>query len=66
MASKAIKVEVKEKEGVAIITVPLQKPVASKSGKSMVVGTTGGNVDTGAKYKGNDLIMGLNLYYKAE
>lgn len=64
--AKAITVKVDEKAGVATITVPLGKAVASKSGKSMVVASTNGNVPAGASYKGNELTLGLNLYYKAD
>lgn len=36
----------------------------SKSGKSMVYASTNGNVNTGLKINGADLIVGLNAYTK--
>ena len=48
-----------------IINAPLSDPKPSASGKTMVVVSTHGNVDTGAEYDGAPLIMGLNVYYRA-
>lgn len=67
MASK-LKVEVKKdgKNDVAIITLPLSKGTPSKSGKTLVVGSTRGNVETGVEYNGGELILGCNLYIRNE
>lgn len=36
----------------------------SKSGKSLMYATTNGNMNTGLKMNGSDLIVGLNAYTK--
>lgn len=36
----------------------------SKSGKSLMYATTNGNMNTGIKIEGSDLIVGLNAYTK--
>jgi hypothetical protein len=51
--------------GRLIIDAPMDKPRPSASGKTMVIVSTHGNVDTGAEYEGEPLIMGLNVYYRA-
>jgi hypothetical protein len=61
MSDMTIKVE----KGNMVITVPLGKPVASKSGKSLVLFSTHGNVATSAIVQGKPVIMGLNLYIRA-
>lgn len=38
----------------------------SKSGKSLMYATTNGNMNTGLKIGGSDLIVGLNAYTKAD
>ena len=49
-----------------VITAPMLKPFKpSKSGKSLVVVTTHGNIPTGATLQGKPVIMGLNVYIKA-
>ena len=40
--------------------------VASKSGKSLMYASTNGNLNTGLKVNGSDLIVGLNAYTKAK
>ncbi len=40
--------------------------VTSKSGKSQVYASTKGNVNTGLKINGADLIVGLNAYTKVK
>jgi hypothetical protein len=47
-----------------IITVDMQTPAPSKSGKTQVVATTSGNVTTKATVNGHPIIVGLNAYYK--
>jgi hypothetical protein len=39
--------------------------IASKSGKSLMYASTNGNLNTGLKINGGDLIVGLNAYTKA-
>jgi len=36
----------------------------SKSGKSLIYASTNGNINTGLKVNGGDLIVGLNAYTK--
>lgn len=49
------------------ITMPILKPLkTSKSGKSLVVCTTGGNIPTEAKVNGKTLVVGLNAYIKKD
>lgn len=57
-----VKVTVKGKN--LVIEIPLQKPVPSGSGKTMVVASTKGNVKTDAKVNGHEIIVGVNAYYK--
>ena len=51
--------------GRLIINAPIFEPRPSATGKTMVIFSTHGNVDTGADYQGEPLIMGLNVYYRA-
>ena len=44
-----------------IITIPIS-PRTSKSGKSLVIASTGGNVATGLEHGGKPVILGLNAY----
>lgn len=43
-----------------VIRMPLQKPQPSKSGKTLVVATTGGFVQTDAKVEGKAVSLSLN------
>ncbi len=60
--------ETKGKDTFLIITCKLpatKKDVeTSKSGKSMIYASTNGNLNTGLKMNGADLIVGLNAYTK--
>jgi hypothetical protein len=47
-----------------VIRVPLQTPTPSKSGKTKIVATSGGNVATAATVDGQPIIVGLNAYIK--
>jgi hypothetical protein len=57
-----MKVEVKDNN--LVITIPMQKPAPSSSGKTMIVATTGGNQATEATVNGKNITVGLNAYYK--
>lgn len=50
------------KNGQLIITIPLQAPRPSASGKTLVVATTGGNKATTAIVEGKPVVVGLNAY----
>jgi hypothetical protein len=47
-----------------VITIPLVAPRPSKSGKTLVVATTGGNKETTAKVNGQPVVVGVNAYIK--
>ena len=53
------------KDGNLIVTIPMQTPTRSASGKTMVVASTRGNKTTGATVDGKPVIVGLNAYIKA-
>ncbi|MDA1277447.1 MAG: hypothetical protein O2960_25890 [Verrucomicrobia bacterium] len=48
--------------GNLVITIPIQIPSPSKSGKTLVVATSGGNKATAAVVDGKAVIIGLNAY----
>ncbi|MBZ0200793.1 MAG: hypothetical protein K8H86_13065 [Ignavibacteriaceae bacterium] len=56
--------EVKIEDGKLIITIELQKPTPSASGKTLVVATTHGNMPTQCIIDGKTVIIGLNAYIK--
>ena len=43
-----------------VIRIPLQKPTPSKSGKTLIVATTGGFVQTEAKVDGKVVAVSVN------
>jgi hypothetical protein len=47
-----------------VITIPLQDPKPSSSGKTLVVATTSGNITTTATVNGKPVIVGMNAYIK--
>ena len=59
---KNMKVEIKGNE--LIITVEMQKPTPSASGKTLVVASSHGNQATTAMIDGKPVIVGLNAYIK--
>lgn len=56
--------EVKIENDRLIISIELQKPTPSASGKTLVVATTHGNVTTDCVVDGKPLVIGLNAYIK--
>jgi hypothetical protein len=56
--------EVKIEDGKLIISIELQKPTPSASGKTLVVATTHGNVVTQCIVDGKPVVVGLNAYIK--
>jgi len=52
------------KDGNLVITIPLQKPTPSATGKTLVVATTHGNMVTTATVDGKPITIGLNAYIK--
>lgn len=50
-----------------IITLPInEKPVASQSGKTLVVASSHGNQATGIVIDGKAVVIGVNAYIKAD
>lgn len=45
-----------------VITIPMQAPRPSASGKTLVVATTGGNKATSAIVDGKPITIGVNAY----
>lgn len=60
----AAEFEIKGKKLVITIDADLEASEPSASGKTRIVASTSGNVNTGLKVKGKDLIVGLNAYVK--
>ncbi len=56
--------EVKIENGKLIISIELQKPTPSASGKTLVVATTHGNTPTECEIDGKKVVIGLNAYIK--
>ena len=54
----------KIENGNLVITIPVQKPTPSASGKTMVVASSHGNQATTALVDGKPVIIGLNAYIK--
>ena len=59
---KSMKVEIKGNE--LIITVVMQTPTPSASGKTLVIASSHGNQTTTAIIDGKPVIVGLNAYIK--
>jgi len=57
-----MKAEIKGNE--LIITIEMQTPTPSASGKTLVVASTHGNQTTTATIEGKPIVVGLNAYIK--
>jgi len=57
-----MKVEIKD--GDLVITIPMQKPTPSASGKTLVVASSHGNQPTSVQVDGKPVIVGLNAYIR--
>ena len=69
METPKITIEQEGKEQFLVIKSKLPSPKkmeASKSGKSDLLASTNGNLNTGIKFDGRDIIVGLNAYVKKE
>ena len=53
--------QVEIKGNTVVITLPIEENV-SKSGKSLVIGSSGGNKATTAIYNGKPIYVGVNAY----
>jgi hypothetical protein len=56
--------DVKIENGKLIISIDMQEPTPSASGKTLVVATTHGNTVTKCMVDGKNLVIGLNAYIK--
>lgn len=56
--------DVKIENGKLIISIEMQTPTPSASGKTLVVATTHGNTTTQCLVDGKNVIIGLNAYIK--
>ena len=54
--------DVKIENGKLIISIDLQEPTPSASGKTLVVATTHGNTLTQCMVNGKNVVIGLNAY----
>jgi hypothetical protein len=48
------------------IELRLQEPTVSGSGKSMVIASTRGQINTGIEYKGSDILVVANAYIRRD
>jgi len=53
---------IKIENGNLVITLPLQTPTPSASGKTLVVATTKGNIKSDALIDGKPVTVGVNAY----
>lgn len=56
--------DVKIEDKKLYIVIDLQDPTPSASGKTLVVATTHGNVETDCVIDGKNLVVGLNAYIR--
>lgn len=56
--------DVKIEDGKLVISIELQEPTPSASGKTLVVATTHGNMATELMIQGKKVVIGLNAYIK--
>ena len=56
--------EAKIENNELVIRIPLEKPKPSSSGKTLIVASTGGNVQTSIEINGKPVFLGLNAYIK--
>ena len=56
---------VKVENGNLVITLPMQTPSPSSSGKTLIVATSGGNQQTDVIVSSKNVTVGVNAYIKA-
>ena len=59
-----MKVTIDEERKTMTIVIDLQTPQTSKSGKTLVVASTHGNIMTGEKINGKEVTIGVNAYIR--
>ena len=52
------------KDGNLVITIALQEPRPSASGKTLVVASSNGNKASGVQVNGAEVVIGLNAYIR--
>jgi hypothetical protein len=53
------------KNGRLVVDMPINSvPVMSATGKTLVIASTHGNIETGATYEGHPVVLGLNAYFR--
>jgi len=57
-------VKIDGEAGTLTLVLKLQEPTPSASGKTLVVASTHGNVSSGVKLNGQDVIVGVNAYIR--
>jgi hypothetical protein len=57
-----MQVTIDEKKKQITIVADLQTPQPSKSGKTLVIASTRGNLKTSAQFQGKNVTVGLNVY----
>jgi|WetSurMetagenome_2_1015567.scaffolds.fasta_scaffold896834_1 hypothetical protein len=57
--------QVQIKDGHLVITIPMNPPARSSTGKTLVVASTHGNKTTDVMVDGKPVIIGVNAYIKA-
>ena len=53
------------KDGNLVISIPMNRPTRSATGKTLVVASTHGNKTTECVVEGKPVIIGVNAYIKA-
>jgi hypothetical protein len=59
-------VEIDKKTNELVIRMPMQAPTPSASGKTLVVASSRGNVQTSTLVNGKPVTIGLNAYISAK
>lgn len=54
----------KIENGNLVITLPLQKPTRSKTGKSLIIASTNGFMKTGVEVEGKEISLSVNAIVK--
>lgn len=57
-----MKIKLDERAGTLTITIPLQEPKKSRSGKTRIIATESG--ETTARYEGKSVFVSVNAYVK--
>jgi hypothetical protein len=61
---QTIKASIDPKGNTLTIVIDLEAPRPSASGKTIVIASTHGNIETPAKFNGKTVVVGLNAYVR--